>query len=75
MFSVIHISALLVERLRRKPNYQIQLKVINHFIIFVGRLLGPMLLLAFRSEVRSFTSSAVVGVTEKVWTKKIIWIL
>ena len=32
------------------------------FIIFVGRLLGPMLLLAFRSEIRSFTSSAVVGV-------------
>ena len=33
----------------------------NCFIIFVGRLLGPMLLLAFRSEIRSFTSSTVVG--------------
>ena len=38
----------------------------NCFIIFVGRLLGPMLLLAFRSEIRSFTSSTVVGVTKKV---------
>ena len=36
------------------------------FIIFVGRLLGPMLLLAFRSEIRSFTSSTVVGVIKKV---------
>ena len=35
------------------------------FIIFVGRLLGPMLLLAFRSEIRSFTSSMVAGVINK----------
>ena len=34
----------------------------NCFIIFIGRLLGPMLLLAFRSEIRLFTSSTVVGV-------------
>ena len=38
----------------------------NCFIIFVGRLLGPMLLLAFRSEITSFTSSTVVGVIKKV---------
>ena len=38
----------------------------NYFIIFVGRLLGPVLLLAFRSEIRSFTSSTVVGVIKKV---------
>ena len=37
----------------------------NCFIIFVGRLLGPMLLLAFRSEIRSFTSCMVVGVIKK----------
>ena len=36
------------------------------FVIFVSRLLGPMLLLAFRSEMRSFTSSAVVGELKKV---------
>ena len=44
----------------------------NCFISFVVRLLGPMLLLAFRSEIRSFTASIVVGVIKKV---KIIWIL
>ena len=38
----------------------------NCFIIFVGRLLGPMLLLAFRSEIRSFTSSTVVGVIKRL---------
>ena len=38
----------------------------NCFIIFVGTLLGPMLLLAFRSEIRSFTSCMVVGVIKKV---------
>ena len=38
----------------------------NCFIIFVGRLLGPMLLLAFRSQIRLFTSSIVVGVIKKV---------
>ena len=38
----------------------------NCFIIFVGRLLGPVLLLAFRSRIRSFTSSTVVGVIKKV---------
>ena len=35
------------------------------FIIFVSRLLDPMLLLAFRSEI-GFTSSTVVGVIKKV---------
>ena len=38
----------------------------NCSISFVVRLLGPMLLLAFRSEIRSFTSSTVVGVIKKV---------
>ena len=38
----------------------------NCFIIFVGRLLGPVLLLAFRSEIRPFISSAVVSVIKKV---------
>ena len=38
----------------------------NCFIIFVGRLLGPMLLLAFRSQIRLFTSSIIVGVIKKV---------
>ena len=38
----------------------------NFFIIFVGRLLGPVLLVAFRSEIRSCTSSSVVGVIKKV---------
>ena len=38
----------------------------NCFIIFVGRLLGPMLLLAFRSQIRLFFSSIVVGVIKKV---------
>ena len=38
----------------------------NCFIIFVGRLLGPVLLLAFRSEIRSSTSSMVLGVIKKV---------
>ena len=39
---------------------------LNCFIIFAGRLLGPILLLAFRSEIRSFASSTVVGVIKKV---------
>ena len=38
----------------------------NCFIIFVGRLLGPLLLLAFKSEIRSFASSTIVGVRKKV---------
>ena len=38
----------------------------NCFISFVGRRLDPMLLLAFRSEIRSFTSSTVLGVIKKV---------
>ena len=38
----------------------------NCFIIFVSILLGPMLLLAFRSEIRSFTSCTVVCVLKKV---------
>ena len=38
----------------------------NCFVIFVGRLLGPLLLLAFKSEIRSFTSSTIVGVIKKV---------
>ena len=37
----------------------------NCFVIFVGRLLGPLLLLAFKSEIRSFTSST-IGVIKKV---------
>ena len=38
----------------------------NCFIIFVGKLLGPVLLLAFETEIRSFTCSTVVGVIKKV---------
>ena len=38
----------------------------NCFIIFVGKLLGPVLLLAFRSEIISFISSTVVDVIKKV---------
>ena len=38
----------------------------NCFNIFVGRLMGPMLSLAFRSEIRSFTSSTVVGVIKRL---------
>ena len=38
----------------------------NCFIVFVGKLLGPVLLLVFRSEIRSFISSTVVGVIKKV---------
>ena len=38
----------------------------NCFIIFVGKLLGPVLLLVFRSKIRSFTSSTVVVVIKKV---------
>ena len=38
----------------------------NCFIIFVGRLLGPVLLPAFRSEIGSFTFSMVGGVIKKV---------
>ena len=36
------------------------------FIIFVGKLLRPVLLLAFKSEIRLFTFSSVVGVIKKV---------
>ena len=35
------------------------------FIIFVGKLLRPVLLLAFKSEIR-FTFSTVLGVIKKV---------
>ena len=38
----------------------------NCFIVFAGGQLGPMLLLAFRSGIRSFTFSTVVGVIKKV---------
>ena len=38
----------------------------NCFIVFVVRLPGPMLLLVFRSEIRSFTSFTVAGVMKKV---------
>ena len=34
----------------------------NCFTIFISKLLGHVLLLASRSEIRSFTSSTVVGV-------------
>ena len=38
----------------------------NCFIIFIGILLSPVLFLAFRSEIRLFTSSTAVGVIKKV---------
>ena len=37
----------------------------NCSIIFVGKLVGPVLWLVFRSEVRSFTSSMAAGVITK----------
>ena len=40
---------------------------IHCFIIFIGKLLGSVLLLVFITEIRSFTSSRVVGVIIKVW--------
>ena len=40
---------------------------IHCFIIFIGKLLGSVLLLVFITEIRSFTSSGVVGVIIKVW--------
>ena len=40
---------------------------INCFIIFIGKPLGSVLLLAFITEIRSFTSSRVVGVIIKTW--------
>ena len=36
------------------------------FITFVDKLLGPVLLLVFRSKILSFTSSTVVRVIKKV---------
>ena len=38
----------------------------NCFIIFVGKLLGPVLVLAFRSDFSSFISSMVVGAIKRV---------
>ena len=38
----------------------------NCFIIFVCKLLDPVLLLAFRSEIASFTFSTVVVVTKNI---------
>ena len=32
----------------------------NCFIVLVGKMLGPVLLLAFRSKIRPFTSSTVI---------------
>ena len=42
------------------------IKSFHCFIIFVDKLLGPVLLLVFRSKILSFTYSTVVRVIKKV---------